>query len=59
MCHAFFELVNSWCTGRGPALLELHAAIVAHLHGCKTCRRDPDHSEELFRWTRVEDREDV
>jgi len=55
MCHAYFELVNKWCTSQGPILLDLHAAIVAHLHSCETCRRDPEHDAELARWERPEE----
>jgi hypothetical protein len=54
MCHKFFELVNSWCTSQGPILLDLHAAIVAHLHSCETCRSSQDHSDELARWQKPE-----
>jgi hypothetical protein len=57
MCHEYFDLVNKWCTSRGPVLLELRAAIVAHLQQCETCRRDPDHHEELLRWTPMEERD--
>jgi hypothetical protein len=55
MCHEFFDLVSKWCTSRGPLLLELHAAIVSHLHSCETCRSCPEHSDELARWQKPEE----